>query len=875
MTPTRSRRILRAPLLAALASTLALGVVACGEDEVITAKNPRAKGGSGGGAGRGGQAGALAGGAGGRAGTGGGTAGGGGTVTAGAGGSAVSGAGGVAGVKPTGGSAGVSASGGGGVGGGGASAKGGAAGSGAAAGSSAGTSAQAGSPGSGGSTSGACGKNCTGGVCLGDVCCAPDRACGSVCCKQGAICAVGACVVPGKTCLDASECASTELCDLSLGKKAPAAGGQCASATSPSEGKCLPRPPQCASGQTPTPENPTCVQKCEFKPAAIPFTPTVAYTWGGDVAGLTTDVMMAPIVVQLDDDDCDGTITNRDLPEIVFTSFTGVPNSTNPTSGGTLRALTVKNGQLVEKWKSGPDIFPGGAVAGGNFDGKPGNEVVACLAGGPDGKGFGVRAFDGATGAVLWTAPNQRCSAPAIADLEHDGKVSVIVEGAILNGSDGTVRHNYATPFAEGTFAIADINGDNYDDIVGSTIAYSGVGAVIANTNLKGAVTCCGAESGPAIADLDGDGKPEVVATLYESRSLLVWKYEQAGPDGANTRIIRQGLNIDGGLPDICTEQKNGGGPVTIGRFNDDAVPDVALAGAVGYVVLDGKKLVSGDPNPFLWGNKTQDCSSAGTGSSLFDFNGDGKAEVVYADELALHIYEGATGKVLFETCNTSRTLNEQPIIADIDNDGHADLLVVSNAYSREITCPGGQQTSGLRVFSDPQKRWVRTRSVWNQHAYSVTNIGEDGAVPQEPAQNFKDPTLNNYRQNKQPGQEFAAPDGIISLALPTCNGPYALVARVANVGEAPLPAGATVGFYLGAPGGGSLIGKAVTKGTIYPAQSELVQLSVPSLPPGLSTGSMPFHVRFDDTAEPHPAWTECRTDNNLSKAVSGSCGKD
>jgi hypothetical protein len=33
-----------------------------------------------------------------------------------------------------------------------------------------------------------------------------------------------------------------------------------------------------------------------------------------------------------------------------------------------------------------------------------------------------------------------------------------------------------------------------------------------------------------------------------------------------------------------------------------------------------------------------------GDGSSVFDFNGDGKAEVVYSDEYHLWMYDGSTG---------------------------------------------------------------------------------------------------------------------------------------------------------------------------------------------------------------------------------------
>ena len=115
----------------------------------------------------------------------------------------------------------------------------------------------------------------------------------------------------------------------------------------------------------------------------------------------------------------------------------------------------------------------------------------------------------------------------------------------------------------------------------------------------------------------------------------------------------------------------------------------------------------------------------------------------------------------------------------------------------------------------------------------------------------------------------------MVSLSYPKCTGTYGLVARVTNVGEASVPAGVTVGFYLGAPGSSTLIGKATTDGALYPAQSANVTLTLAPPPAALVSGQSEFYAIVDDTNVPHPAWTECRTDNNVGKASSGSCGKD
>src|SRR4029077_13202537 len=112
------------------------------------------------------------------------------------------------------------------------------------------------------------------------------------------------------------------------------------------------------------------------------------------------------------------------------------------------------------------------------------------------------------------------------------------------------------------------------------------------------------------------------------------------------------------------------------------------------------------------------------------------------------------------------------------------------NAYASgnaEYQCQGTGNplaVAGVRVFSDPKLAWVRTRSIWNEHAYHITNVNDDGTMPAMELPNWTQPGLNNFRQNKQPGGEFAAPDAIISVA-PVCGSPFAIAATVRNIGEA------------------------------------------------------------------------------------------
>ncbi len=704
-----------------------------------------------------------------------------------------------------------------------------------------------------------CEETCEDGVCVDGVCCSQDQVCGDICCAGEAVCSFLQCVVPGDTCIDASECPEDSYCEYTLGEPGSMGGDMCEGGYVPATGKCLPSPPECPPGEEPEEgEEITCLPACEYIPENS-FTPELKYQWD------KASVMMPPIVIQLDDDNCDDVVDERDIPEIVFMSFAGGGYNTN----GTLHAISIVGGEVVEKFSINPQsdrLWAGRALAAGNIDGEPGNEIVACT------DTNKVRAFT-AEGTELWISDAVLCDHPSIADFDGDGQVEVLVQGAILDGKTGATKVPLPVKgpswWSEKTIA-ADVDADGLRDIATPPRIFHSAGGHLLATELGG--------SFPAIADFDLDGTPEIVAIHnvhgQGPHHLHVWRYDPDLPE--KFEVIRANVDINGPLsPALCAVGSagniGGGGPPTIADFNGDGVPDVGVAGGIGYAVFDGAKLV--DPNvvnldTFLWIKQTQDCSSAFTGSSVFDFNGDGQFEVASAAEIYTRIYNGSTGEVLAEVCNTSGTLHEYPLVADVDNDGQADIVVASNDYSG-LNC-GGVKTRGIRIFGDANDQWVRTRRIWNQHAYHVTNINEDGSVPAMEQSNWSVPGLNNFRQNVQPEGELSAPDLVVRV-FPRCVGDYGLVARVRNLGQAAVPAGVVVGFYEGDPQmGGVLLGQEVTTKDLYPAEAEDVILDLPNPSEAITEGLVDIYVIADDGMPDHP-WHECRTDNNSDHAT-GKC---
>ena len=180
-------------------------------------------------------------------------------------------------------------------------------------------------------------------------------------------------------------------------------------------------------------------------------------------------------------------------------------------------------------------------------------------------------------------------------------------------------------------------------------------------------------------------------------------------------------------------------------------------------------------------------------------------------------------------------------------------IEVMDPLTNRPVNIPPSGHIAGL---------WCRvdeSRGVHKAPANEVV-MGANGLAFQvtHPEQNG----LNNFRQNKAPGREFAAPDAIVSLRV-DCGDPMRLVATVTNVGQAALKGGTPVSFFLGMPGGGTPLGQMQTSRMLLSAQSEEVILVLAPPPPGARDTSTRYYATVESGAR-----LECRTDNNTSGAA-------
>jgi hypothetical protein len=680
------------------------------------------------------------------------------------------------------------------------------------------------------------------------------------------------------------------------------------------------------------------------------FFPGVQCEWLGPPAGDAypehKNVLGTPVVMDL------GGVGDPELarPSILFVSYNFTDGGhqscvgDDPAYFGVIRVIDGRSCEQQATIAS-PTIVASTSLAVGDLTGDGSPEIVAASTGG----GL-VALTQDATGnwMTLWQTPTAIAAGlcdwagPSIHDLDDDGVPEVIFYGAVY-----------------------DANGQPLDETLAPTTL---------ETLSTGYI--------PVVADVDADGKPELVTgrQIYEWNAatkrwivdggafgvagrvavadLGTFPVDPAGDDRATLDGVAEVVVVAGGtmhaynlagrqifVADIAGGASRGsGGPPTIADFDGDGRAEMASAGAVAYTVFDpdcaaGASTTvcrSGRTDGILWSQPSQDQSSNVTGSSVFDFEGDGRAEAVYGDECFTRVYDGVTGQVMYSRYRTSCTWYENPVVADTDADYNAEIVVTSNTNcgvvcpaldpifdgvqclddsdcpsatscgreqpgdalgrcrcTQDADCggdgfvcrdpiagpsaagqvcrasnPGPSTAFGVRVVADTLDRWVNTRRVWNQHAYSVTNVEEGGHIPRTSQwlKNWTVPGLNTFRANA-PGDGLGggltkSPDLTVHTASFTCTAPgtATITMNVCNRGTEPVADGLDVAAYAGKPPGAPVACTATSMKDLVPGFC----IDLTCVWSGAAGGPTDVTVVVDDDGTGAGENGECREGNNV-----------
>lgn len=487
------------------------------------------------------------------------------------------------------------------------------------------------------------------------------------------------------------------------------------------------------------------------------------------------DVWMTPVVMNLTDDNQDGVVDVLDTPDVIFTALQSSMNmlggggggqeafcNANNASPAVVIAVSGDDGSTIWEWGRLPQGDPAdpqarameaeAQIAAADIDGDglaeiigvkytyiPANEncemtdPTCCIRGKFAHGALYALEHDGTFKweSQSWRLPEstlENGGGPAIGDMNGDGWPEIAFGNAVFDHQgqllfEGTTTTTSAPGDGEGgtghgpMSVFVDLNGDGTNELVAGRTAYGYSGNIIWHRpDLADAVV--------TVANVDADANPEIVL-LTASNDLLVLQHDGStlyGPLHINSGIVNDEGQDEGF---ISTNP-------AVGDLDGDGYPEIVVS-ATNWVYVFEHNLI------LKWQAPSSDQTGA-SGPTTFDFEGDGRAEVVYADEGSVFIWDGLTGSEKYRADRGSRTIFDNPVIVDVDNNGHADILLAMESPL------GSVGMHGLIAYTNDKENWVATRRVWNQHSYHITNVSESGIVPAFEGAGWLD--HNVYRSN-------------------------------------------------------------------------------------------------------------------------------
>ncbi|NVB38858.1 hypothetical protein G6O69_13535 [Pseudenhygromyxa sp. WMMC2535] len=444
---------------------------------------------------------------------------------------------------------------------------------------------------------------------------------------------------------------------------------------------------------------------CEMPELAESVAAEIRWEWVGP--GTETSVLTTPLVANLDDDNGDGFIDVCDTPDVVAAVVDVPATKTAIWPDAHLYILSGDTGQLTRKIEYGIDGAVNPAIADLDGDGRP--EIIALEAVLPNSPYTITErrlvAFDN-QGELLWQGSHWQAArgggALAIADLDGDGSPEIIAPEYVAD-ADGELLWAVDDPAIAYAMPVAvDLDLDGDLEVVFGTSAYAHDG-----THLFDAPLAPPNHGSVAIANFDSDPYPE----LY---------IQHEGAHG----IIEHDGSLKAPCPTDGSVNGTGNNPAAIHDLDSDGNAELVFGYHSQLHVLS----VADDTCTARW-SRSVDANDIIASGTIFDLLDDGEAETIYADRSRVQIVSG-DGQLLFQIPRVARESIANPVVADVDGDGAAEILVASSkpiSYSGEPEIP---PTTTLTLIDSQVGAFAPTRRVWNQHTYHYSNIREDARVP-------------------------------------------------------------------------------------------------------------------------------------------------
>ena len=335
-----------------------------------------------------------------------------------------------------------------------------------------------------------------------------------------------------------------------------------------------------------------------------------------------------------------------------------------------------------------------------------------------------------------------------LADFDGDGLTEIYCKDQIFDAHSG--RRLVATTRTDADWGSATNGGPVAVDMTGTANLELVLGLAIYSVNIPvgrgtdaGSLTLLSSRpeyfirnhyNATSVADFNQDGRLDVIAsgsTGCHGKNTTIFFWDVFN-NQLKTYSDHNSINGDG---DYRRGWKNGTGRVNIADLDGDGNLNLSYVSG-GFLYALKHDMTK------LWKVAINEETSGYTGCTLFDFNGDGKSEIVYRDEQNLYIIDGTDGSIFNSQPCVSRTNREYPIVADVDADGSTEICVTCGfddaAALANFNTTSYSQYSHVRVFKSAAEPWVPARRVWNQHGYFVVNINDDLTIPKQQTRHEK-----------------------------------------------------------------------------------------------------------------------------------------
>jgi hypothetical protein len=429
---------------------------------------------------------------------------------------------------------------------------------------------------------------------------------------------------------------------------------------------------------------------CQTKP----FNAQVLWTWDDAPLGLIAPMATTPLVLQLTDDNSDGQIDENDIPD-VFMILMGISGGVVPEGlPCVMAAVSGDDGHTIFVEDCNQHKISSMATpAAADIDDDGVVEIIAVQLD-EDDRVCALVALEH-DGSLKWVSDPiqggqimEMAGGPTLGDLHGDGSVEITFGPRVFD-RDGRILWQYPSQNQNAdiiaTFSVfADLAPNPGLEILEGGTLYSAVGEILWEYHDVGFPYT-------VVADCDGDGLAEVLLVGQTQTVLL-------NADGT----VKAGPRI---TPSVS--------PPAAGDINGDGLAEFVIPGRIHLTALDCSL------------NQVMDATvidaSGSCAAVLFDFDGDLAQEIVFADEYKLRVIDGRTGNQLYDYPRTSATGTDSPAIADINNDGQAEIVVPLGQRF------GDKGVVTLKTAADP---WLDAPAIWNQHAFNPMHIEEDGHLP-------------------------------------------------------------------------------------------------------------------------------------------------